>query len=66
MSEEIKRGRGRPAVAIAPEVVSDICTMYTSGNSVREIIAKVGVGNVIIKRVLKENGVAIRTTKKMA
>ena len=63
MSEEIKRGRGRPAVAIAPEIVSDICTMYTSGNSVAEITSKTGKGNVVIKRVLNENGITLRTQK---
>ena len=63
MSEEIKKGRGRPHVDIEPEVVSDICTMYTSGNSVREITKKTGKGNVVIKRVLNENGITLRTQK---
>jgi len=63
MSEEIKRGRGRPAVAIAPEIVSRICRLYNTNVTVADIKRNTGVGSVVIKRVLQENGITLRTQK---
>ena len=65
MSDEIKKGRGRPPVPIADAQIERICTVYNGGGSVKDAASAGGVGGVIAKRILAERGITIRG-KKMA
>ena len=65
MSDEIKRGKGRPPVAITESQIESICLKYRDGGSVKDAANAGGVGAVIAKRILIERGITIRG-KKMA
>lgn len=66
METEIKKGRGRPRFDISDETKAQIVSAYNSGASIKEVSGLIGPGVVIIKRILTERGVTIRSGKKMA
>ena len=65
MSDEIKRGKGRPPVEVPMGYIDEIVRVYNNGGSIREAANAGHIGVVIAKRILTERGITIRG-KKMA